>query len=263
MSDHPPRRILRQLRRLLAAGLFAAFPARAAAAPARPNILLIYVDDLGYGDVGCYGATGVETPCIDRLADEGLRFTDAHSPAATCTPSRFAMLTGTYAFRQKGTGVLAGSAALIIRPGSTTLPALLGQAGYTCGVVGKWHLGLGEGAIDWNGDIAPGPLEVGFDYSFILPATGDRVPCVYVENHRVVHADPADPIQVSYTGKIGDDPTGREHPELLKQRPSHGHDSTIVNGISRIGYMTGGRAVLPVLRDPRHPRAPGAPCPVP
>jgi arylsulfatase A-like enzyme len=111
--------------------------------------------------------------------------------------------------------------------------------------VGKWHLGLGgEGGPDWNGDIKPGPLEIGFNYSFILPATVDRVPCIYIENHRVVSFDAADPIAVSYKGKIGDWPTGKENPELLKMKPSHGHDQTIVNGISRIGYMTGGKAAL-------------------
>ena len=122
------------------------------------------------------------------------------------------------------------------------MPALLKQVGYTTGAIGKWHLGLGSGKIDWNQDIKPGPLEIGFDYAFIMPATGDRVPCVYVENHRVVGLDPADPIQVSYTHKVGDDPTGSEHPEMLKMKFSHGHDGTIVNGISRIGFMSGGKA---------------------
>ncbi|MCX5670662.1 MAG: sulfatase-like hydrolase/transferase, partial [Planctomycetota bacterium] len=104
------------------------------------------------------------------------------------------------------------------------------------------HVGLGKGDVDWNADIQPGPLEVGFDYAFFFPATGDRVPCVFVENHRIVGLDPRDPIRVSYRGKIGDDPTGREHPELLKVKPSHGHADTIANGISRIGFMSGGKA---------------------
>jgi arylsulfatase A-like enzyme len=215
-----------------------------ATAAEKPNIVLILADDLGYGDVSCYGATHVKTPNIDRLAAEGIRFTDAHAVAATCTPSRFALLSGIYPWRKRGTGILPGDAALIIPPESVTLPSILKKAGYTNGVVGKWHLGLGTpvSPINWNGEIKPGPLEIGFDYSFIIPATGDRVPCVFVENHRVANLDANDPITVSYKEKVGNEPTGKEHPELLKQHPSHGHDMTIVNGISRIGYMTGGKS---------------------
>ncbi|MEQ8785508.1 MAG: sulfatase-like hydrolase/transferase [Pirellulaceae bacterium] len=238
------------LRSLLAV-LFAAplVIGAAAAEPQRPNIVLIYADDIGYGDVGCYGATAVKTPHIDRLAREGLRFTDAHAPSATCTPSRYAMLTGEYAWRKKGTGVLPGNASLIIEPGRTTLPSMLKDSGYTTGVVGKWHLGLGEGDLDWNGPIKPGPLEVGFDYCFLVPATGDRVPCVYVENHHVVGLDKSDPIAVQFGRPLGDEPTARDNPELLKMHPSHGHDMTIVNGISRIGYMTGGKSARWVDED--------------
>src|SRR5918996_2339757 len=211
----------------------------------RPNVVIIYTDDLGYGDVSSYGATALKTPNIDRLAKEGLRFTDAHAPAATCTPSRFALLTGEYAFRKPGTGVLPGNAALIIEPGRTTLGTVFQKAGYATGVVGKWHLGLGPaGGPDWNGEIRPGPTDIGFDQSFIMAATGDRVPTVYIENRRVAGLDPSDPITVSYGTPIGSWPTGAANPGLLTMRPSHGHDQTIVNGISRIGYMTGGRAAL-------------------
>ena len=234
---------------LLLASLCALTAAVAAEKPARPNIVLIYADDLGYGDVGCYGAKRVATPNIDRLAAEGLRFTDGHCASSTCTPSRYAMLTGEYAWRKKGTGVLPGDAPLIIEPGRTTMASVLRGAGYKTGIVGKWHLGLGSGALDWNGDIKPGPLELGFDYCFLMPATGDRVPCVYVENHRVIGLDPADPLKVSFREFIGDEPTGKKNPELLKMHPSHGHDQTIVNGVSRIGYMTGGKAASWVDED--------------
>jgi arylsulfatase A-like enzyme len=214
-------------------------------AQTRPNIVLIYADDLGYGDVSAYGATTLRTPNIDRLANDGLRFTDAHSSSATCTPSRYSMLTGQYAWRKPGTGVLPGNAAMIIEPGRLTLASMLKQAGYATGVVGKWHLGLGgEGGPDWNGTIAPSPNEIGFDSSFIMAATGDRVPTVYVENGRVAGLDASDPIRVSYGQPVGDWPTGKANPDQLKVHPSHGHDQTIVNGISRIGFMTGGRAAL-------------------
>lgn len=230
--------------KLAALAVLFALPAPAADPPKPPNVVLIYADDLGYGDAGCYGATRVRTPNVDRVAREGLRFTDGHSAAATCTPSRYAMLTGEYAWRKKGTGILPGDAKLIIQPGRTTLPSIFQKAGYKTGVVGKWHLGLGTGPadIDWNREIKPGPREVGFDKSFILPATGDRVPCVYVEDGRVVGLEPADPIRVKFGQPVGDEPTGRANPDQLTLKPSHGHDNTIVNGISRIGYMAGGKA---------------------
>lgn len=212
----------------------------------KPNIVFIYTDDLGYGDISSYGATEVSTPSIGALAKEGILFSNAYATAATCTPSRYSLLTGDYAWRKKGTGVAAGDEALLIDTKRTTLPRVLQSAGYKTGIVGKWHLGLGDDGSgpDWNGKISPGPLEIGFDYSFLIPATGDRVPCVFVENHHIVNLDPNDPIFVNYKEKIGDWPTGKENPELLTLKPSQGHNNTIVNGISRIGYMTGGKAAL-------------------
>jgi len=208
-----------------------------------PNIVIFYVDDLGYGDVGSYGAIGVDTPNIDRLAANGVRFTDAHSSAATCTPSRYSLLTGEHGFRRKA-AILRGDAPLLIPVDKPTLPAMLKQAGYTTAAVGKWHLGLGEGDLDWNGAIRPGPLEIGFDYAFLLPATGDRVPTVYVEDHQVVNLDPADPIEVSYKEKVGNRPTGYENPELLRYKTDKQHGKTIINGVSRIGHMGGGESAL-------------------
>ncbi len=235
---------------VLAMTLPACHPARLDSPPDRPNILLIYADDLGYGDVGGYGAASIETPRIDRLAREGLRFEQAYTSSATCTPSRYSLLTGEYAWRHEGTGIARGDAPLIIPLGRKTLPSVLRDAGYRTAVIGKWHLGLGgDEGPDWNGELRPGPLEIGFDEAFLIPATGDRVPTVFVEDHRVVGLDPMDPIEVSFDAPIGDEPTGRDHPELLAMRPSHGHDQTIVNGISRIGTMRGGRAARWVDED--------------
>lgn len=211
--------------------------------PVKPNVILIYADDLGYGDVSCYGATKIKTPNLDRLANGGIRFTNAHATSATCTPSRYALMTGQYPWRKSGTDILPGDAALIIPTDKTTLPSLFQQAGYKTGLVGKWHLGLGNAVQkNWNGEIKPGPNEVGFHYSFIFPATADRVPSVFVENNYVVALDKSDPIEVDYKSKVGNDPTGVEHPELLKMKSSsgQGHNNTIVNGIGRIGYMSGG-----------------------
>jgi len=212
--------------------------------PEKPNILIIYTDDVGYGDIGVQGAVGVKTPNIDKLAANGLRFTDAHCSAATCTPSRYSLLTGSYAFRNNA-AILPGDAPLIIDPNKGTLPSMLQKAGYETGVVGKWHLGLGLGDVDWNTEVKPGPREVGFDYSFLIPATADRVPCVFLENQKVVGLEPDDPIEINYQHNIeGGYPTGVEHPELLTMKADLQHSCSIINGVSRIGYMKGGKNAL-------------------
>ena len=213
---------------------------------APPNIIVIYADDIGYGDLGCYGGTGAITPHVDRLAREGRRFTSGYCSSATCTPSRYSMLTGEYAFRRNGTGVLPGDAALIVEPGRATLPRLMRDAGLRTGVVGKWHLGIGKetGGQNWNGELSPGPFDVGFDESFILAATGDRVPCVYLENQRVFGLDPADPISVSYKSPFPGEPNGVDQRNSLTLDWSHGHNMAVVNGVGRIGYMKGGKSAL-------------------
>lgn len=213
-----------------------------------PNVVIFYVDDLGYGDIGSYGAKGVETPELDRIAANGIRFTDGHSSAATCTPSRYSLLTGEHGFRNNAQ-ILKGDAPALIQPGKPTMASMFKKAGYTTAVIGKWHLGLGDGNLDWNKAIKPGPLEIGFDYSFLIPATGDRVPTVYVEDHNVVNLQKDDPLLVNYKKKIGDMPTGYENPELLRYKADGQHNKTIVNGVSRIGHMDGGTAAHWVDED--------------
>lgn len=216
---------------------------QAAKPVAHPNIVVIMADDLGYGDLSCYGATTLQTPHIDRLADEGLRFTSGYCSASTCTPTRYSFLTGTYAFRRQGTGIAPPNAPAIIPAGTVTIASILQQAGYATAVIGKWHLGLGgPNGPDWNGVLQPGPLEIGFDTCFLLPTTNDRVPQVYVRDHHVPDLDPADPLWVGMKKPDPQHPTGRTHRATLKMDWSHGHNATIHNGISRIGFYTGGHA---------------------
>jgi len=230
--------------------LAAAALATGASAAERPNVVIIYGDDVGYADVGVYGAKLIPTPHLDKLAGEGLVFTDAHCSASTCTPSRFSLLTGRMGFRN-GARILPPGAPLIIPTNILTLPKLFKQAGYTTGVVGKWHLGLGRRGtpVDWNGDVKPGPLEVGFDHSFLLPSTNDRVPCVYLENYRVVNLDPRDPLHLGRQPNLKEGstvyPDGRKNREAMTYyQSSHGHNHSVINGIGRIGFMAGGKAAL-------------------
>lgn len=206
-----------------------------------PNIVIIEADDLGFGDLSCYGAERIHTPGMDRLATEGLRFTDAHCTAATSTPSRYSLLTGMYPWTNPDAKILPGNAALIIDTKRMTLPKMMKQAGYTTGVVGKWHLGLGDGSVDWNKRVYPGAKEVGYDYSFIQAATNDRVPCIFIENGMGVGLEPDDPLFVSYKENFKGEPTGKSNPELLRMHPSVGHVGSIVNGVPRIGFQKGGK----------------------
>ena len=210
-------------------------------ATASPNIVLIYLDDLGYGDVSAYGVGTLQTPNMDRLANGGRRFTSGYASSATCTPSRYALLTGTYPWRNQDAKILPGTAPLIIDTAQMTLPKMLKAKDYETAVIGKWHLGLGTGFVDWNQEITPNPNQVGFAYSHILAATQDRVPTVYIENGHVVNLDPKDPIQVDYDKNFDGEPTGLNNPELLTMKWHHGHNNSIVNGIPRIGFMKGGQ----------------------
>ena len=212
-----------------------------------PNVIIIYADDLGYGDLECYGDQNVATPQINRLAAEGCRFTNAFAVAATSTPSRYSLLTGQYAWRKAGTDIARGDAGMIIRPEQYTIADMFKNEGYVTGAFGKWHLGLGDktGTQDWNAPLPTGLDDLGFDYSYIMAATADRVPCVFIENGRVANWDPSAPIEVDYTKPIPGEPTGKEHPELCyNQKSDFGHNMAIVNGIGRIGYMKGGGKAL-------------------
>lgn len=213
----------------------------------RPNVVIIYADDLGFGDLQCYGNKSVETPNVNRLANEGIFFRNVHAVAATSTPSRYSLLTGEYSWRRGDTDIARGDAGSIIRPYQYTLADVFHDNGYTTGAVGKWHLGLGEktGTQDWNSPLPLSLGDLGFDYHYIMAATADRVPCVFIENGRIANYDPSSPIYVNYEHNFPGEPTGKDNPELLYNlKASHGHDMSIVNGIGRIGFSKGGGKAL-------------------
>ncbi|MFR9495996.1 MAG: arylsulfatase [Rikenellaceae bacterium] len=215
----------------------------------QPNVIVILADDLGYGDMSAYGATAISTPNLDKLANSGVRFTDAHATSATSTPSRYALLTGVYPWKNKNAKILAGDAPLLIDTEQYTMADMFKSAGYATGAIGKWHLGMGAGNPNWNEQVSPGANDIGFDYSCLIAATNDRVPTVYVENGSVVGLDPNDPIEVSYKQNFEGEPTALTNPEMLKMEWAHGHNNSIVNGIPRIGYMRGGEAAKWVDED--------------
>ncbi len=218
-------------------------------AKVQPNVIVILADDLGYGDVSAYGARTIHTPNMDRLGNEGVKFTNGYATSATSTPSRYALMTGMYPWKNKDAKILPGDAPLIIREDEYTLPKMMQEAGYTTGAIGKWHLGMGSGNVNWNETVKPGANEIGFDYSCLIAATNDRVPTVYVENGNVVGLDKEDPIEVSYKENFEGEPTALTHPELLTMEWSHGHNNSVVNGIPRIGFMKGGEKARWVDED--------------
>ncbi len=209
----------------------------------RPNIVLIYADDIGYGDLACYGAKTIPTPNIDKLAENGTRFTSGYATSATCTPSRFSLLTGEYAWRAPGRGIAPPNSTTLIKPGTPTIASVLQSAGYRTGLIGKWHLGLGSSPKpNWSGEIKPGPNELGFDECFIIPTTNDRVPCVYVRNHHIIGMTSDDPVEV-YDKNPDGQPTGISNRSELRMNWTHEHNDSVINGIGRIGFMTGGHKI--------------------
>ena len=174
----------------------AAVPAlNMAAAAQKPNIVIILADDYGFGSMNCNGTDPklIRTPNLDRIAKEGIRFTDANTPSSVCSPSRYALMTGRYCWRTSlQYEVLATNAPLHIEPTRLTIASLLKGEGYSTAAIGKWHLGYGTGKIDFTRELTPGPLEIGFDYHFGVPQNHGDASGVYVENHRVAGLRSAD-----------------------------------------------------------------------
>lgn len=215
----------------------------------KPNVLLIIADDMGIGDISAYGYGNINTPNLDNLADNGIRFNNGYATSATSTPSRYAIFTGSYPWRNTDARILPGDAPLLIPTDVPTLPKMMQEAGYQTAAIGKWHLGMGDGNVDWNQQISPCANDIGFDYSCLIAATNDRVPTVYVEDGKVLGLDPSDPIQVSYEQNFPGEPDAISNPELMKMKWHHGHNNTVINGIPRIGWMKGGKSACWVDED--------------
>lgn len=214
-----------------------------------PNVLLIIADDLGVGDVSAYGYGSISTPNIDNLADNGIRFNNGYATSATSTPSRYGLFTGEYPWRNPGARILPGDAPLLISPQAPTLAKMFQSEGYSTAAIGKWHLGMGDGNVDWNRPISPSANDIGFDYTCLIAATNDRVPTVYVEDGLVQGLDPNDPIEVSYEHNFPGEPDGKRDTAGLKLMWDHGHNDAVVNGIPRIGFMKGGEKARWVDED--------------
>jgi arylsulfatase A-like enzyme len=214
----------------------------------KPNIVLIYADDLGYGDLGCYGATKVNTPNIDHFASQGRLFTDAHTVSAVCSPSRYALLTGEYPFRKDLFVPVFDKQASLIDTSQLTIASMLKEVGYSTCIIGKWHLGFGEGEPDWNGELNPGPLELGFDYYFGIPVVNSHPPFVYVENHHVVGLEPDDPIVY---GKTAETKKFREKMNIDKMGGAKKAHSLYDDEM--VGTTLAGKAVDWIKANKNHP----------
>lgn len=179
-----------------------------------PNVIFIYADDLGYGDLECYGATRVQTPNVNKLADSWYPLYQHTSNSSHQYPIPVIPAYRRICLAQTGTDIAAGNAGMIIRPERYTIADMFKNAGYTTAALGKWHLGLGDKTAeqDWNAPLPAALGDLGFDYSYIMAATADRVPCVFIENGKVANYDPSAPIEVSYQKPFEGEPLGKDHP---------------------------------------------------
>ena len=198
-------------------------PRTAPGAPARPNIVVILADDFGYGSPNCYGSSPrlVRTPNMDRLAREGVRFTDANTPSSVCTPTRYGFLTGRYCWRTSlKSGVLGITSPLHIEAGRVTMASLLKAQGYRTAAIGKWHLGYGEGKTDYTAPLRPGPLQIGFDYHFAVPQNHGDSTGVFVENEGVLglRSRRLEPFGKTYYGRpyLGIDAPQRDNDTVME-----------------------------------------------